>query len=119
MLRYIGFFFLVFTFFTSCNSNQSGPCEYFEFKNTKAEIISITPKKGIDGEFDVWLEFDKSSLGKEKQSFGELKGIKITQEFLNKNNLRVGLRLPCVVNEIKPGTGDCTPLVIGWNTVFK
>ena len=121
MHKYLFGLLLIAISFASCNStSHQGPCEYFEFKAVKFKVVSITPIKGEKDNFDIWIEFEESSLADGKKNFRELKEIEKTDiNFINDNKIKEGKIYNCDISELKPGTGNCEPLIIGWNNKFR
>ena len=119
MIKYIFGVVASAVLFASCQPKHSGPCEYFEFKAVKFRIADITPIEGEPDNFDIWIQFEESSLAEEKQNLGKLKGMRTDAKFIDKNYIETGLIYNADVSELKPGTGNCEPLIIGWNNKFR
>jgi hypothetical protein len=100
----------------SCNSSTEGPCGYTDPIFVKMEITSIEPADE-EGIYNVWLQFNKSILAQEEQELGELRDVKVTSSYLEKNHLQEGITLTGKVSELTEG--DCEPYVLSWNHGFS
>ncbi len=113
-IQFIGLSFIATTLF-SCQQQGSGPCDYDKEIYVKAEVIEVEPLG--DNQFEVWLEFNKSILGKEKQALSQLREATITQEFLEANNIKPGIIYTGYVIELK--SGECEPYYMSFEAEFK
>jgi len=103
--------------FFACQSSGNGPCDWHPEEYVKMEVVKIEPTDETGENFEVWLEFNKSILGKETQRMSEIRGHAITREFLEINNISKGLIYTGYVNELKEG--DCDPYYVSFEAGLK
>lgn len=113
-IQYWGLSLLAMTLF-SCQPQGSGPCDYDKEIYVKAEVLEVEPLG--DDKFEVWLEFNKSILGKEKQALSDLREVTINRAFLEANRIQPGIIYTGYVTELK--SGDCQPYYLSFEAEFK
>jgi hypothetical protein len=103
-----------------CQSNTStGPCEYNEEK-FNMKIIDILNKEGDPNTFIVLVDFDGNVRFSDRTySLEEIREVKTTATFVEKNNLRVGSIYKGVMHKKVEGTGNCDDEIIQWHNSFK
>ncbi len=106
-------------YFSSCNSEQSGPCEW-AVSRVEAEVIAINPQgtnQEGDSLFQVLVKFDGSSYSNETQDLGELRDINFTRELLTKNRIRLGNRYKSTVSETT--SGNCQSPILSFDAKLR
>lgn len=106
--KHFVFFFLVLTLaFASCGDAPkatNSEC-YYETVDTKAEVINMKPHPDGNGRISVILDFKASVLALDDQEMGELKGVFIDHDFLERNHIEMGNQYEVTVSELI--RGDC------------
>jgi hypothetical protein len=100
---------------SACGDN-SGPCEWYPQEQVRMDVVKIEPLDDAGEQFEVWLEFNKSILGKENQKLSELRGHDITREFLELNHITTDITFIGNVTELK--SGDCEPYYLSFDSGF-
>lgn len=100
----------------SCNTSQNGPCEwrpevFVQMRVVDIDTLSINPLR-----FEVWLEFNKSILGHERQAMSKLRDIEISESFIQANKIKRGIIYTGYVNERL--SGNCSPYYLSWSSEF-
>ena len=101
---------------SDCNEN-SGPCEWYPQEHVRMDVVKIEPIDNSGEKFEVWLEFNKSILGKENQRLSELRGHDISREFIEVNHISTEITYTGHVTELK--SGNCDPYYLSFNFGFK
>lgn len=104
------------TLFSCSNSGNSGPCDWYPEEFVRMEIAKVEVIQNDPVKYEIWLEFDRSGLGKELQPLSKWKDVDITPEFLDRNNIHPGIIYLGYVNELKEG--DCEPFYVSFNSKF-
>ena len=104
-------------FLCACQSSSRLDCDYYPQEFVRMKIVKIESVNTSPDEYDVWLEFDQSLLGKELQNLRTLREDKITQEYLKLNKLKEGAVISGYVSELKDG--NCEPYILSFNQQFK
>lgn len=77
-----------------------------------AEIVEIRESDSDAGRMEVIMDFKASKLAFEDQELGELKDIRIDQDFVDRNRLKVGNQYSVIVSELT--TGNCVPRIVSF-----
>jgi hypothetical protein len=115
---------------TSCDLSASssssprvgGRCIYKQYKGD-AEILSVTPRQGIPGEYEIKFSFHPQETIQEEFARVEGRQWILVQkdssyprdDFLTQYGIKAGKRLPCYLKVITKGT--CTPVLFKFPTI--
>lgn len=99
-----------------------GPCTYKQYKG-RAEIISVIPRDGFPGEYEIRFSF--RSQKNVQEEFARIEGRQWVlvhkdssypkESFLAQYGIKTGKRLPCYMKVITQGT--CTPVLFDFPTI--
>ena len=98
------------------DKTASNDC-YYERVDTKAEVIDIRQSQCEEGRMEVILDFKASQLAFEDQEMGALKDVQIDQDFIDRNQIRIGNQYSVVVSEITKG--NCVPRVVSFQHALE
>lgn len=129
-LASLGMAFIFLASLSSCGLASSslskprvgGPCTYKQYKG-EAEIVSVTPRQAVSGEYEIKFSFHPQEVIQEDFARGEGKQWFVVQkdssypqdDFLTKYGIKAGKRLPCFMKVITKGT--CTPVIFDFPTI--
>ncbi|NQV53611.1 MAG: hypothetical protein HQ500_10535 [Flavobacteriales bacterium] len=103
---------LSMVFIHGCKTDtSSGDC-YYDKADTMAEVMDIRPNEDDPTHLEVILDFKASKLAFEDQEMGQLKGVEIDQDFVDRNRIKVGNQYSVIVSEITKG--DCIPRIVSF-----
>lgn len=119
---------MLLLFLSSCGMASSpslrvgGPCTYKQYKG-EAEIVSVTPKQGIDGKYEIRFSFQPRETVKEDFASIEGKQWLLVRkdssypkgDFIIQYDIKTGKRFPCNMKVIIRGT--CTPVLFDFPTI--
>lgn len=99
-----------------------GLCSYKQYRG-EAEIVSVTPRPGGTGEYEIKFAFHPQETIQEEFVRTEGKQWSIVQkdssypreDFLMRYGIKTGKRLPCYLKVITKGT--CTPVLFDFPTI--
>ena len=77
-----------------------------------AEIVEIRESENEPDRIEVIMDFKASKLAFEDQELGLLKDIKIDQDFVDRNRLKVGNQYSVIVSELT--SGNCVPRIVSF-----
>lgn len=100
----------------SCNSSQNGPCEWRPEVFVQMRVVDIDTISKKPLKFEIWLEFNKSILGHERQAMSKLRNIEINEAFIQANKIKKGVIYTGYVNERL--SGKCSPYYLSWSSEF-
>ena len=98
------------------DKTASNDC-YYERVDTMAEVIDIRKSQSEEGRMEVILDFKASQLAFEDQEMGALKDVQIDQDFIDRNQIRIGNQYSVVVSEITKG--NCVPRVVSFQHALE
>lgn len=107
---------------SSSKQRVGGACIYRQYKG-EAEIISVTQRQGIPGEYEIKFSFHPQETIQEEFARVEGRQWLIVQkdssspkdDFLTQYGIKTGKRLPCYLKVITKGT--CTPVLFDFPTI--
>ena len=113
-LRYVLFICAILSIICiqGCKTDASSCDCYYDKADTMAEVMDIRPKADDPTHLEVILDFKASKLAFEDQEMGQLKGIQIDQDFVDRNRIKVGNQYSVIVSEITKG--DCIPRIVSF-----
>ena len=113
-LRYVLFICAILSIICiqGCKTDASSGDRYYDKADTMAEVMDIRPKADDATHLEVILDFKASKLAFEDQEMGQLKGIQIDQDFVDRNRIKVGNQYSVIVSEITKG--DCIPRIVSF-----
>lgn len=100
----------------SCNPSQTGPCEWRPEVFVQMRVVEIDTIAKNPVQLEVWLEFNKSILGHERQAMSKLRNVNINEAFIQINHIKKGNIYTGYVNERL--SGNCSPYYLSWSTQF-
>lgn len=106
-------FSIVILLLAACTNNTN--CDYYEPVNVMMEVVEINPTSGDN--FEVLLRFNRSDLGSELQSLGEIRNTDIDRDYLENNNIVLGNVYMGTVTQLK--SGSCKPYYVSFNFKFQ
>jgi len=106
----------------SSSQRVGGPCAYKQYQGD-AEIVSVTPAKGMTGEYEIRFSFHPQE--KIQEEFARVEGKQWVlvrndssfpkKDFLQQYDIKKGNRFPCYMKVIIRGT--CTPVLFDFPTI--
>lgn len=114
------FLFLLLISLFSCESNtNTGPCEYTQEKFNMI-IIDILADEENPSKQIVLVDFDGNVHYADKtHSLEEIRNVKTTTAFVEKNNLKVGNIYKGVLHQKVENSGNCENEIVQWENSFK
>ena len=100
-----------------CKDETASNVCYYERVDTMAEVIDIRQSQSEEGRMEVILDFKASQLAFEDQEMGALKDVQIDQDFIDRNQIRIGNQYSVVVSEITKG--NCVPRVVSFQHALE
>jgi hypothetical protein len=107
---------------SSSQPRVGGTCIYKQYKGD-AEIVSVTQRQGVPGEYEIKFSFHPQETIQEEFARVEGRQWLIVQQdssypkedFLTQYGIKVGKCLPCYLKVITKGT--CTPVLFDFPTI--